>query len=295
MGPPGRAILILNITVNNQGATIAAIGSTAQVELVNSADIQGGTLTNSGGTLADIAGNQNVTLDGTTHGTLTLGGTYTVQNNAVTTLFGTINNTGSIALNSAANEANLLINQAVTLTGGGTVLMNITGTQSTGSEPYIYQENSGSLTNVNNTIAGAGILGYNGLGFTNQVAGVVIANDTHANTLTINTGTTNLGLIEATGKGNLVITSTIVNQGANIEAIGSTAVIQLANSTVIQGGTLTNSGATIADIIGNQAVTLDGATHGTITLVGTYTVQNNAVTTLLGTINNTGTIALNSG
>src|SRR5271154_1551158 len=222
-------------------------------------------------------------------------GSLLVSNNILLTASGTISNSGLIQLNSAVNEANLLINGAVTLTGGGTLQMNITGTQGTSSEPYIFQENSGSLTNVNNTIEGAGILGFNSLVFTNQAAGVVNANDLNGNTLTINTNATNLGLIEATGNGVLITTATIVNQGANIKAIGSAASIQLENNTTIQGGTITNSGGTIADIISNQNVALDGSTFGALTLVGTYTVQNNANTILSGTINNTGTITLNSG
>ncbi len=290
----GNGILVIDTTIVNQGANIEAVGSSAAVDLLNNAILQGGTLTNSGATFADISGNSSVTLDGSTHGALTIVGTYTVQNNAQTTVVGTINNTGTIALNSAANEANLQMSGAVTLTGGGVVLMNLTGTQGTGSEPYIFQTGSGVLTNVNNTIEGAGIIGYNGLGFTNEAGGVVLANDARGNSLTLNTPETNLGLIEATGNGILVIDTTIVNQGANIEAVGSSAAVDLLNNAILQGGTLTNSGATFADISGNSSVTLDGSTHGALTIVGTYTVQNNAQTTVVGTINNTGTIAMNS-
>ncbi|HEY4739152.1 MAG TPA: YncE family protein, partial [Candidatus Acidoferrales bacterium] len=298
MEATGKGVLNINTTINNLGANIEAVGgSTALVELTGSADIQGGTLTtNTGGTIADTSGNTNVTLDGSTHGALTIVGTYTVQNNAQTYLLGTINNTGTIALGSAGNEANLVMSGAVTLTGGGTLMMNIAGSQSTSNEPYLFQANNGLLTNVNNTIEGAGEIGYNNLVLTNQPAGKILANDANGNTLLINTGATNQGLIEATGKGILNINTTISNQGANIEAIGgSTALVELTGSADIQGGTLTtNTGGTIADTSGNTNVTLDGSTHGALTIVGTYTVQNNAQTNLLGTINNTGAIALNS-
>ena len=85
---------------------------------------------------------------------------------------------------------------------------------------------------------------------------------------------------------------TLINQNANIEAIGANATVILQSST-IQGGTLTNSGG-LFDTPASVGATLDGSTQGQITLVGTYTAQANSTTVLVGTINNTGTIFVNA-
>src|SRR5208282_6767192 len=138
---------------------------------------------------------------------------------------------------------------------------------------------------------GAAEIGNNGLVFTNQ--GTVNANDASGHTLLIDNGMTNQSLIEATGTGLLQMTTTVLNTGANIKAIGSAATVEFTGAH-IEGGTLTtNSGGTIETYASNSA-TLDGtATYGQLTIVGTYPAADASTTVLLGTINNTGTILLN--
>ena len=105
------------------------------------------------------------------------GDTLIVSNDQTLAVAGAISNSGLINFVSAANNTQFEVNGAVTLTGGGTLTM----TQGTGGRPYINQEASGSLTNVNNLIQGAGEIGNNGLVFTNQAGGTVDANDTNGN------------------------------------------------------------------------------------------------------------------
>ena len=130
------------------------------------------------------------------------------------------------------------------------------------------------MVNVNNLIQGAGQIGNNGLILTNQAAGVINANDVNGNSILINANAaTNQGLIEATGRGVLEFNVAVVNAGANIEAIGSTAFVELLSGATIRGGTLTNAGGTFETPASN-GVTLDGDTqwavdpgrdvHGTI-------------------------------
>ncbi len=59
----------------------------------------------------------------------------------------------------------------------------------------------------------------------------------------------------------------VVNKGANMAAIGHGGIGSGAN---IQGGTITNAGGTIETPASNGA-TLDGASQGALTIVGTYT------------------------
>ena len=106
----------------------------------------------------------------------------------------------------------------VTLQGGGTVTLS---TASGGGDALLLQAAGGlTLTNVNNTIQGEGIIGFNGLTLVNEAGGTINANSTGGsliNTLTIESAhVTNQGLMEATNNGVLNIDAvTINNQGGN--------------------------------------------------------------------------------
>ena len=83
-----------------------------------------------------------------------------------------------------------------------------------------------TLTNVNNTIAGAGTIGDGNLILINQ--GVIDANQSNA--LVINTGgntVTNSGTLEAAASGGLVIESKVSNS-KTIEAYGTNAKVVIA-------------------------------------------------------------------
>ena len=67
-----------------------------------------------------------------------------------------------------------------------------------GGSAYIYQNGGSTLTNVNNTIQGAGTIGYNGLTVVNGAAGVINANTTGAGLYMNPSSLTNQGQMEAT-------------------------------------------------------------------------------------------------
>ena len=131
----------------------------------------------------------------------------------------------------------------VTLQGGGTVTLS---TANGGGNAVLEQAAGGlTLTNVNNTIQGDGILGNNGLTIINQAT--INANSNggaEINALFIQgAAVTNTGLIEATNSGVLNINGvTVNNAGGNITANGGSASVQLYGNAAIQGGTLTNNG-----------------------------------------------------
>jgi hypothetical protein len=300
---------INGLTVNNTGGNITANGASAAVQLFGSTSIQGGTLTNNGGTFETPAGNSAI-LDGSTAaGAITLKGTYLSDLGSQTSLLGTINNDNVIQLNGGANTNSLLLigggagsNTAVTLQGGGTVNLSTTTTNG-GGNAFIEQSIGGvTLTNVNNTIQGEGVIGNNGLTLVNQSGGTIDANSTGSpliSTLTLQSmtsGLTNAGLLEATNSGVLQINGVIVNNaGGNITATGANASVQFFGSANIQGGTLTNNGGFFGTPNGNVA-TLDGSTaSGAVTLNGTYTSDLNTQTTVLGTLTNNGNLQLNGG
>src|SRR5205823_3318431 len=127
-------------------------------------------------------------------------GAMIIGDGAMLPIGGIIKNTGTIALNSAASPTTLeLIQHGVTLEGGGQVLL------SDSSSNFISSATSGvTLTNVDNTIGGAGQIGDWQMTLVNS--GTIIATGTHA--LLIDTGAnvvTNSGTLEATGSGGLII------------------------------------------------------------------------------------------
>ncbi|MEY2488022.1 MAG: hypothetical protein QOH39_3670, partial [Verrucomicrobiota bacterium] len=289
---------------NNNGGMIEAIGSGNNVFLENSVTISGGTLTDSGGGLIQTAAGHIASLDGTSQGALTNAGTYQGTNSSATYVNGTINNTGTIVLNAGGNFTELRIADGTMLTGGGSVILSdspnnlIYGATNSGTE---------TLTNVNNTITGAGQIGFsNSIEFINQSAGVI--NATSSSNALIITPTTqsavvnpngggfvNQGLLEATAAGGLVLSGgQFNNAGGTIEAIGSNNDVYLKSGVTISGGTLTDSGGGLIQTASGHIASLDGTSQGALTIAGTYQGSNNSATFLNGTINNTGTILINS-
>jgi hypothetical protein len=135
-------------------------------------------------------------------------GNMVVSDGATLPLSGIVNNSGTIVLNSTSNKTNLeLIQHGITLQGGGALrLSDGVANAIFGTDPSV------TLTNVDNTISGAGQLGEGQLTLQNK--GTIIASADNA--LTIDTGANavvNSGTLGATGSGGLVIHSDIINSG----------------------------------------------------------------------------------
>jgi VCBS repeat-containing protein len=136
-------------------------------------------------------------------------GVMSIGDGAMLPLGGIVNNSGSITLDSAGQSTTLqIIANGMTLQGGGTVVMSDSDSNViAGTTPDI------SLTNVDNSISGAGQIGGAQLVLNNQ--GVINANGEHA--LIIDTGSAeivNTGSLKSTGNGGLFINSALLNNGA---------------------------------------------------------------------------------
>jgi hypothetical protein len=186
-------------------------------------------------------------------------GMMTIGDGAMLPLSGVVNNTGTIELNSTGSYTLLqLIQYGVTLEGGGNVTLSdsvdnvISGTL-----------DSVTLTNVDNTISGAGQLGAGQLELVNE--GTIVATGTNA--LIIDTGANtivNSGTLEATGSGGLVINSAVDNSGL-IWAHGGNVTI---NGAVSGSGSVQLDGMASFEFgaASSANVTLDAAATGTIVL-----------------------------
>jgi hypothetical protein len=161
-------------------------------------------------------------------------GPMTVSDGAILPLGGTIDNTGTIALNSTGDETDLeVIVQGVTLEGGGQL------TLSDNTQNVVFGgTTNATLTNVDNTISGAGQLGEGQLTLVNE--GTIDATGTNALIVDTRSNTiANSGTLEATGSGGLVVNSAVQNSG-NIWADGGNVTL---NGAVTGNGTATISGS----------------------------------------------------
>ena len=276
------ALLLIEPTVDNAGGTILTADATSTVELLSS-QVEGGTLQNTAGGVLETVGNS--TLDGSTQGALTIsaGSFVTATNSSTTTLLGTIDNLGTLEqLGGNAANGVLDVVGAVTLTGGGTVLLSTNVVN--GGSAFILG-NGGTLTNTNNTIVGTGIIGNSNLVVVN--GGVIDATpEAGTSTLTLNGGgVTNTKLLEATAGGFLSILTSVTNKGANITATGSLSAVNISNNATITGGTLNAANGGVMGSTGNA--TLSGVTVSSGSL---FTSNDSTTTFLVGAIDNLGTI-----
>ncbi len=141
-------------------------------------------------------------------------GTLSVANGTSVLITGTVNNTGTIALNAAGNGADLAVIGTTALTGGGKVTLSNNTGNVIGSNGA-----AATLTNVSDTISRRGTIGDGHLILNNQ--GTINANGSLA--LVIGTGSntvTNSGNMEATSTGGLDIDVNVSNS-KTIEALGT--------------------------------------------------------------------------
>jgi hypothetical protein len=291
----GGGTLAINTTVNNATGNVTVADSSSTVQVVN-ATVQGGTLNNTAGGLLETAGS-GATLDGTTQGALTIstGSIYTASNGTTTTLLGSIVNKGRIQLNGGnGSSGTLSIGNSVTLSGGGTVALSTTAAS---GGVAILSGNGQTLTNVNNTIEGTGVIGNGSLAVIND--GTIDATpESTTTTLTLNGsgGVTNAGTLEATGGGTLSIAAGILTNlsggtltGGTYEALAGSAISIAGNPAII-----TDAANIILSGVGSAFDNLDN-TLTTITAAGRLELDLGRVFTDPNALDNSGHIVLGGG
>ncbi|MET4116006.1 VCBS repeat-containing protein, partial [Bradyrhizobium sp. JR1.5] len=260
-------------TIYNFDAASDQIDLIGYAEFTGFGDIQAHMANDAAGSaVIALADGQSITLNGVDASSLTASdfvfdqipvtenaGNMVISDGAVLPLSGVIHNIGSIALNSTGDETDLqLIEHGITLDGGGHVDLSDSGQNViTGTASDV------TLTNVDNTISGAGQLGAGQLTVVNQ--GTIDATGT--NSLVIDTGTnvvTNSGTLEATGTGGLEVHSDIINTGL-LWANGGNVTI---DGNVSGNGTAQISGSATLEFgaASSANVALDAEATGTIVL-----------------------------
>ena len=187
--------------------------------------------------------------------TISSGSTYTGAAGTTTTLLDGLTNKGTVQVDGGGGANTILqIGNSLSLSGGGTVNLSV----ASGGGNAFLRGSGVTLTNVDNTIQGAGNIGDSGaLALVNQAK--VDANAT-GQTLAVNGGNggiTNTGLLEATNGGTLQLLNTVNNAGGNITTGDATSTVQLNGAT--HG---TAIGGDIATAVGDRVVQLLRAAAG---------------------------------
>ena len=209
-------------------------------------DVEGHVTADSNGdAVITLGAGETITLHGVNVGSLTAAdfvfnetpvvdnaGTLAVSDGATLPLDGTIDNTGTIALNGTGDQTELqIVGDGVTLQGGGQITM------SDGAGDIIVGTTAATtLTNVDNTISGAGQIGAGdgNLTLVNEVHGTIEANIA-GGILTVDTGNdiTNNGILEATNGAVLQIDDAVSGSGHAVVSGGTVAFEAAANIDVI--------------------------------------------------------------
>ncbi len=267
----GATLAFSSANVDNAGGVIEALaGSTVSIASTN---IVGGTIQTSGDGVIQ-SGNTTAGLDGVTNT-----GLYLVPSATRVYLSDTIDNEGRIELASTGSATYIHPNSNPTvLTGGGDVVL------SDQTNNWIYPLTGGnSLINVDNTIRGAGRVGWSSapMNITNQ--GTIIADGVQqlwcegATMLFDNQGT-----MIAEGTGGLLVTGgfttsgqVIVNESSSLtrsgiyeQTAGSTTVngeLSASGGIELNGGSLGGSGTVNGDVT-NAGSIGPGESAGVLTL-----------------------------
>ena len=275
-----------SIASDGNGDAVITIGAGETITLhgVNAASL----------TAADFVFNQTPVV--------TNAGNMVVSDGAVLPLSGTIDNTGTIALNSSGDHTELqIIGDGVTLEGGGQLTLSDNAANTiVGTGP------NDTLTNVDNTISGAGQIGSGDgtLTLVNEAHGTIEANDA-GGTLTLETGTTitNNGVLEALNGGTLQILDPVTGSGSAIIAGGTMIFDAPSNMNVtfnngtgtptygelVLGdasgfsGQISGFAGTAPDVAHSDAIDLVGINYNSSAFSETYNSSNGLLTVTDGT------------
>ena len=267
--------LTVETVVNNSAGTIQALdGST--VILFNST-VNGGKLVTCG---TGTSQSQNGLLDGTVNVPSNLG--LLEVSSADLFLQGTINNVGTIAL---SNKACVILNQASTLIGKGTLTM----------APGTCIFGSGLAFTNRSTIVGAGSIGdSNPMPITN--IGTIVANQASPLLIVPNaSGFTNNGTLMVNAGSTLDIQGPFNNLSATGTLTAGTYTVAgalgLQNSIVTENANLTLNGAA-AQVINTNTASNGLATLAAIAAKGVFSLQNGQALTTASKLSSAGQLTI---
>ncbi len=196
-------------------------------------------------------------------------GTMTIGDGAMLPLSGTFDNSGTVALNSNGDQTELqIVGSGLTLQGGGQIVLSDSSANAiVGTNP------ADTLTNIDNTISGAGQIGSGdgSLTLVNGASGIIAAN-VNGTTLTLDTGApiVNNGILEAMNGGTLRIDDPLSGSGWLAIGVGVLELAALCAADVLF--------STTADAYGTLSIDYAADFTGTIyNFAGTSAQSSDAI------------------
>lgn len=258
-----------SLGVPPDGTQFVLVSSSVTINLDVTANVGALLIGDGANVLLTASGNGrtlNVTGDVVNHGDITLAPGVTLH------VSGNIHNYGQLTIDHHTAGATLLIDDHVTLDGGGTVTLDGSADRITG------ETHSSKLVNVDNKIDGYGKIGDGHLTLVNAAGGIIAAtNFWHGITIDTGDGTfTNYGLVTSASLfGGLTIDGPVANYGtleARYGLLKVNGAVTGGGHAVIDGGILEFNGASDARVMfsGNTAdlLKLDDIWHFTGTVTG---------------------------
>jgi hypothetical protein len=250
-GKGGLDVAAVTLDQSGGGVLTVAAGSAVNLE---SANLVGGTFTNAAG--GQVVASGGSTMSGVA---VTNQGLFSVVEADTLSANGSITNGGTLSLAGTSTGAHLLATGALTLGGGGKVLLGEGGSIDAAAA-------ANTITNVDNLITGDGELGGGATKLVNQAAGVIDETGT-AGLLIDAAKLTNAGLISADGAGDISVLSAVTNSGTLRAGAGGMLSLTAA---VTNTGVLEANGGTL---IAYKAVSGTGSaviTGGTLDFVRVF-------------------------
>jgi len=267
----GGTLAISGIEVAQSGGQVVA--SNGVVELINSGQISGGTITTSAGGLVEATNSTTSSLTNVTNS-----GLIDIVGGSNIDVGGTLTNNGTITINSNSSSSSEMSFGGVTLSGTGAIVLNSSGTGA---------NIAGTLTQD----AGHTISGYGEITASLTNDGVVNANALNQ-TLSLTSNMNNNLTLEATGGGTLALggTNVHVTQGTSGEILASNGVVDLINGDNVAGGTLNTGSGGVIQVTNSSVAGLSGDP----TNLGTLNITGGSGLNVGGNLTNNGTITINS-
>jgi len=233
-------------TLKGGGEILAAAGGRVNIDAV---DVLGGTIATIGTGKIELLGTATV-LNGISSA-IDMGTQLVIPDTGGLTIEGVIGGSGGFTMAGSTAATLLTVGAAgATLSTGGSVSLG-----DSLDDEVVGASASATLTNLNDTIVGGGLLGGGNMTFVNRSTGKVLG--TGSVGLTINTGSKaimNAGLIEADGQA-VTILSTIVNTGTLVAML---ATLTLGQAVTATGVAQINAGTIIAQAGFDENVTFYG-------------------------------------
>ena len=289
--------LLIESTTVNQGSFIPgdaagymeAGGAGAKIDLY-SVHIEGGGIHGLLGGVVETMDPYSIVDGSTDAGSVTILGDLLVANGNNLTVEGTIDNEGTLEIqgNTQLTVDGVL---GVTFDSGGTANKGVIAFDDSAGNVINTNGNVTTLTNVDNTISGA--VHISNMTIVNEAGGTIDATGpTNQIIIDGSDKLENSGLVEATGKAGLYLSSQVIDAalGGKIVA-GAGSLIDIASDT-FQGGTISAVGTGEWVLVDPYNV-LDGSTNsGAVTVTTTLTAAAGNNLELKGAIHNEGTLAI---